>query len=72
MTPKQRGAGQTGGHGGQRSNKGTFRNAGGRVPPPPKRPTVSGDGKSNWGCPISVAVPVTVVTLVVIAVCRLI
>ena len=33
MTPKQRKPGQTGGYGGQRANKGTFRNAGGSVPP---------------------------------------
>lgn len=31
--PRQRGAGQRGGSGGQRANRGTFRNAGGSVPP---------------------------------------
>lgn len=34
--PKQRGAGQRGGAGGQRANRGTFRNSGGVVKPPSK------------------------------------
>jgi hypothetical protein len=56
--PGQRRPGQSGGAGGRRSNKGTFRAAGGRVPPPPKRPTVSGKVKS--GCAMVVAVPVLI------------
>lgn len=51
--PKPRKPGQTGGAGGQRSNKGTFRKAGGNVPPPPKRPSVSGKGKGK-GCALFV------------------
>jgi hypothetical protein len=31
--PRQRGDGETGGHGGQRENKSTFRNNDGNVPP---------------------------------------
>jgi len=34
--PKQRGPGQRGGAGGQRANRGTFRNSGGNVKPPSK------------------------------------
>lgn len=65
--PGQRGAGQRGGK--PRGNIRTFKNAGGRVPPPPNKPTVS--GKGGWGCPLSVAVPVLVVTAVVLAACHL-
>lgn len=49
MPPKQRGAGQTGGHGGDRANVRAFRNDGGHVPPPPSKPTISGDGKPGCG-----------------------
>lgn len=65
--PSQRRPGQTGGS--QRGNIGSFRKAGGRVPPPPKSPTVS--GKGGWGCPLSVAVPALVVGLIVLAACQL-
>ena len=44
MTPKQRGAGQTGGHGGHRKNIGAFRASGGSVKPPKK------------GCPLTALV----------------
>lgn len=65
--PGQRRPGQRGGS--QRGNTGTFRKAGGRVPPPPKSPTVS--GKGGWGCPLSVLAPVVVVAVLVLAACQL-
>lgn len=65
--PGQRGSGSRGGK--PRGNIRTFKNAGGWVPPPPSKPTVS--GKGGWGCPLSVAVPALAVGLVVLAACQL-
>ena len=57
-----------GGRGGKpRGNIGTFRNAGGRVPPPPKKPTVS--GKGGMGCPLSVLAPVALLLAVLAWAC---
>lgn len=65
--PSPRRPGQTGGN--PRGNIGTFRGAGGRVPPPPNRPTVS--GKGGWGCPLSVLAPAVVLAALIAAVCHL-
>jgi len=67
--PGPRRPGQAGGAGGQRSNKGTFRKAGGRVPPPPKRPTVSGKGKRS-GCDLVIAVPALIALVIGFWVCH--
>lgn len=66
--PGPRKPGQTGGFGGHRSNKGSFRAAGGRVPPPPSKPSLPGKGV---GCPLSVLAPALVLSLLVLAACQL-
>lgn len=65
--PGQRGAGGRGGDR-HRGNKGSFRAAGGRVPPPPKRPAVSGKG-GGMGCPLSVLAPVALLLAVLAWAC---